>query len=266
MDECSLLRLVLVGWGAIGQRIADLLPTGVQLVAVGLRPGSTAALPAGVVRLNDPGDLTRDLAPDLVVEAAGRAAVLPWGQAALAAGADFAPASTSTLTDDAALAALVVAARAAGRQVLVAPGALGGIDALAAAARLPLAQVRHEIVKPPRAWVGTTAETRCDLHQLTAATTFWQGTAAAAASEFPQNANVAAITALAGIGMAQTEVALIADPAATRNIHRVTARGDFGQLQVMLENRPMASNPKTSELTALALLRLISNRVQPLVI
>jgi aspartate dehydrogenase len=164
------------------------------------------------------------------------------------------------------LAALVDAARGAGRQVLIPPGAIGGIDALAAAARLPLAQVRHEIVKPPAAWRGTEAEALCDLAGLAAPVTFWQGPAAEAATRFPQNANVAAITALAGLGMQATQVALVADPGALRNAHRVMATGDFGSLTVVLENRPMASNPKTSELTALSLLRLVANRINPLVI
>ena len=61
-------------------------------------------------------------------------------------------------------------------------------------------------------------------------------------------------------------VALVADPGAARNAHRVTASGDFGRMAIQLENRPMASNPKTSELTALSLVRLLANRVNPMVI
>jgi len=259
------LRLVLVGWGAIAQRVAGMLPDGVVLAGVGLRPGSAAVLPDGVARIDGPEGLAA-LAPGLVIEAAGRAAAGPWGLAALNCGADYAPVSTSALTDAALLAALVAAAQAAGRQVLIPPGALGGIDALAAAALLPLVQVRHEIVKPPAAWAGTEAEVLCDLAQLAGPVTFWQGPAAGAAARFPHNANVAAITALAGLGMAGTQVALVADPGAERNAHRVTASGDFGTLSVALENRPMATNPKTSELTALSLVRLIANRIGPLVI
>lgn len=259
------MRVVLVGWGSIAQRVAGLLPDGVVLAGVGLRPGSGAVLPDGVARIEGPEDLGA-VAPALVIEAAGRAAVGPWGMAALAAGADYAPVSTSALTDAGLLAGLTDAARAAGRQVLIPPGALGGIDALAAAARLPMASVRHEIVKPPGAWKGTEAESLCDLGALTGPVVFWQGPAAQAAARFPQNANVAAISALAGIGMERTEVALVADPGAARNAHRVTAEGDFGTMRISLENRPMATNPKTSELTALSLVRLIANRVNPLVI
>lgn len=259
------MRLILVGWGAIAQRIAQDLPQGVDLVAVGLRPQSLADLPPRVTRIDGPEALAA-LSPDLVIETAGRAAVAPWGLAALSAGADFVPISTSALVDGVLLGQLTDAARAAGRQVVIAPGALGGMDALSAAALLPLALVRHEIVKPPAAWRGTAAETLVDLDALAAPTTFWQGSASDAATRFPQNANVAAITALAGLGLQATQIALIADPTASRNAHRVHAEGDFGSLRIELSNRPMARNPKTSELTALSLLRLLRNRVNPLVI
>ncbi|MDR5653586.1 aspartate dehydrogenase [Ruixingdingia sedimenti] len=265
------LRVVLVGWGAIGQRVAALLaerrPPRVVLAGVAVRDAGVVrpGWPAGAARVAGPDGLAA-LAPGLVVECAGRAAVMDWGRAALAAGADFAPASTSAFTDGALLADLAARATAAGRQVLIAPGALGGIDALAAAARLGLAEVRHEIVKPPAAWAGTAAEKLCDLAALTAPLTFFDGTAAEAARDFPQNANVAMITALAGIGPARTRIALVADPGAAGNAHRLRATGDFGTMTIALENRPLATNPKSSELTALALVRLIENRAAAVVL
>ncbi|WP_103336258.1 aspartate dehydrogenase [Pseudotabrizicola formosa] len=257
------MRLVLIGWGAIGREVSRLLVArgaAVSLVALGLR--EARALPYPVI--TDPGALAAQ-APDLVVEVAGRAAVLPWGRAALMAGADFVPASTSAFAEAGVLEQLVDCARRAGRQVLIPPGALGGIDALSAAARMPLARVVHEVTKPPRAWTGTQAETLCALGSLTAPYCFFEGTAVEAAQHFPQNANVAMITALAGLGPA-TVLRMIADPAASTNRHRVVAEGDFGRMEVVLENAALAQNPKSSALTALSLVRLIENRVNPLVI
>lgn len=259
------MRLVLVGWGAIGAEVARLLAernAPVDLVAVGLRnPSRDLPCPA----MTTPAALA-DLHPDLVVEAAGRAAVLPWGQAALQAGADFAPASTSAFAEEGVLDQLLILARAQKRQVLIAPGALGGMDALSAAARLPLARVTHEITKPAQAWAGTEAETLCDLATLDAPYVFFEGPARAAARCFPQNANVALITAMAGLGPDATTLRLIADPAAIRNRHRVVAEGAFGRMEITLENAPLAHNPKSSALTALSLVRLIENRANPLVI
>ncbi|TXI00934.1 MAG: aspartate dehydrogenase [Pseudorhodobacter sp.] len=259
------MRLVLVGWGAIGAEVARLLAARhapIDLVGIGLR-NADRILPAPAI--TSPADLAA-LRPDLVVEAAGRAAVIPWGQAALQAGADFAPASTSAFAEDSALDQLLALARANRRQVLIPPGALGGMDALSAAARLPLAKVTHEVTKPALAWAGTEAETLCDLAALTAPHVFFEGPAREAARRFPQNANVALTTALAGMGPDATTLRLIADPGATANRHRVIATGDFGRMEITLDNAPLASNPKSSALTALSLVRLIENRANPLVI
>lgn len=259
------MRLVLIGWGAIGAEVARLLAqckSPVDLVAVGVRD-TARRLPCPLI--SDPAALAA-LRPDLVVEAAGRSAVLPWGLAALAAGADFAPASTSAFAEDGNLDQLLAAAHAAGKQVLIPPGALGGMDALSAAARLPLASVTHEVTKPALAWAGTAAESLCDLPGLTAPHCFFEGTARQAAQRFPQNANVALITALAGFGSDATTLRLIVDPSATANRHRVVALGDFGRMDITLDNAPLAHNPKSSALTALSLVRLIENRVNTLVI
>jgi aspartate dehydrogenase len=266
----SELRLVLVGWGAIAQSVARMLAARrtprVRLAGIGLRDAARASgLPADIAVIDDPAALA-GLSPRLVVEAAGRGAVLPWGRAALAAGADFAPVSTSAFADGAILADLAARAVAAGRQVLVPPGALGGIDALAAAARMGLDSVRHEIVKPPAAWAGTPAAAATDLAALSAPLVLAEGDAATIARDYPQNANVAMISALAGLGPGSTRVALVADPAATRNRHRVTATGAFGTMTVTLDNAPLPANPKTSALAALSLVRLIENRVAAVVL
>ena len=104
-----------------------------------------------------------------------------------------------------------------------------------------------------------------DLNGLTHATVFFSGTARDAASRFPQNANATAITALAGLGLDRTRVVLVADPAAKGNGHRLVARGDFGVLNIDIENRALADNPKSSELTALNIVRVIKDLTRSLV-
>lgn len=263
-------NICLVGWGAIGQRVAALLsargaPVRIAAIAVRDPDAPREGVPEGARLIKDPADLPQDAGITLVVEAAGRPAVGPWGRAALASGMDFAVSSTSGFVDQALLAELTGLARQAQRQILIPPGALGGIDALAAASRLPLGSVEHRIIKPAQAWKGTKAETLCDLDALTSAHAFFQGSAAQAADDFPQNANATIITSLAGVGMEKTRVTMIADPQARQNIHEIIASGDFGTLSLRLDNRPLASNPKSSEMTALNLVRLIENRVAPVV-
>lgn len=263
------LRIALIGWGAISRRVAELLSRAhhagdVAIVAVGVRSTARAHdIPAGAVLVTDPAQLA-GLDLDLVVEAAGREAVAAWGEAALRSAPAFAIASASALTDAALLDRLLMTAEACGSQLLLPPGALAGIDAIAAASVLPLDEVVHSIVKPPAAWRGTPAEEMIALDALTAPVTFFAGSAREAAIRFPQNANVAVISALAGIGLDRTRIELVADPGIATNCHRLSASGAFGRLNVVIENRPLAGNPKSSEMAALSLIRTITNRVGPL--
>ncbi len=263
------IRLALIGWGAINRRCARLLGEesgGAEIVAVGVREKTRYRpdLPAAAKIISDPDELTA-CEPEVVVEAAGRDAVEPWGRVALRHARSYVISSTSAFCDASVLEALRPIAEAHGSQILIPPGALGGIDALAAAARLSLDDVSHTIVKPPHGWRGTAAETAVDLDSLTRATVFFSGTALEAARRFPQNANAAAITALAGVGLDRTRVILVADPAAKGNGHRIVAHGDFGTLNIDLENRTLPDNPKSSELTALNIVRVINNLTRSVV-
>lgn len=262
--------ICLVGWGAIGQRVAALLKArgaSARIAGIAVRDPKEVegTMPDGAVHLASPEALAATGAT-LVVEAASRESVLPYARAALAAGMDFAVTSTSALVDVSVLDELVELARRNGRKLIVPPGALGGIDALSAASRLGLDSVEHVITKPASAWLGTQAEQLCRLTELQEAETFFEGTAAEAATAFPQNANVAATTSLAGIGMQRTRVRLVADPRAVENMHCIQARGPFGTFEIRLQNRPLATNPKSSEMTALNLVRLIENRSSALVV
>lgn len=257
--------IVLIGWGAIGKRVAALLaerksPVKIGAVAVRDRSVTRDGLPVSAILIEDPAELAATGAR-LVVEVAGRPSVLPWGEAALSAGMDFAVSSTSAFVDDAIFQRLKDIAAIRGAKLIIPPGALGGIDALSAANRLTIASVEHRIIKPAKAWAGTQAAQLIPLDEITEATTFFTDTARKAADAFPQNANVAVITSLAGIGLDRTRVSLIADPAARLNMHEIIAEGDFGRMHLRFENGPLATNPKSSEMTALNLVRLIENRV-----
>jgi len=262
------LRLCFVGWGAIATCVADLLAERgalVDVVAVAVRDAAKErpALPAGARLISLPEELA-GLRLDMVIEAAGRASVAVWAEAALRHAERFVVSSTSAFCDDALLARLVAVARETGSQIVVPPGALGGMDALTAASTLRMDEVVHSIVKPPVAWRGTKAEDLLDLGALDARTIFFSGTARETADAFPQNANVAVISALAGVGLDRTKVELVADPAVSRNCHRLSASGAFGRMEMLFENEPLKTNPKSSEMTALNLVRLVENRLAPL--
>jgi aspartate dehydrogenase len=175
-------------------------------------------------------------------------------------------ASTSAFCDEPLLARLVDVAGQHGSRIFIPSGAIGAVDALASAAVLGLDEVTHQIVKPPVAWRGTPAEKLLDLESLRERAVFFSGSAREAASHYPQNANATVVTALAGVGLDKTRIEMVADPAVRINGHRITARGAFGRLEILLENNPLATNPKSSELTALSLVRLIEHQTHAIVI
>lgn len=264
------LRIAFIGWGAINSRVGALLAqrrTPVDLVGIATVDTAEArsAIPSGIPFLRDPLQL-RELKPDLVVEAAGRAAIEQWAPEVLACGATLVIASTSALSDETLLLRLADIAEVSSGYVLVTPGAIGGIDALAAAATLDLEEVLHQIVKPPRAWQGTPAEEILVLETLRDRVVFFSGSARDAAKGYPQNANATVVTSLAGVGLDRTRVELIADPSINTNGHRIVATGSFGQMEISLRNNPLPTNPKSSELAALSLVRLIENRTKRVVI
>ncbi len=55
------------------------------------------------------------------------------------------------------------------------------------------------------------------------------------------------------------------DHTASGDRNELAARGAFGSLSFALENGPLAANPKSSETTAIGLVRLAENRIARLV-
>ena len=94
----------------------------------------------------------------------------------------------------------------------------------------------------------------------------YTGSAGEAALLYPQNANVAAAVALAGLGFEATQVELVADPGAAGNIHEIEAEGAAGRFAIALQGKPSRTNPKTSALAALSVARALLNEQARIVI
>lgn len=248
-------RIGIIGYGAIGRRVALLAVAGgrAEVAGVLLRPGSPARARAETdgVRIVESLDDLLATGPAVVAECAGQAALAEHGAGVLAEGADLVAASVGALADPACEQALRAAAAMPGAGTLRLPaGAIGGLDALAAMRLAGLGTLRYTGRKPREAWQGTRAEALVAAAAPGAALVVFEGNARAAARDFPQNANVAATLALGGAGFEATHVTLIADPNVSRNVHEIRAEGVTGSLVIRLEGLPDPENPRTSALTA----------------
>jgi aspartate dehydrogenase len=162
---------------------------------------------------------------------------------------------------------LVALAAAGGARIIVPSGALGGLDAVRAAAECGnVHSVTLATSKPPAGLAGAPYIVRnnINLDEIAEKTRLFRGSARQAATGFPANLNVAAALALAGIGPDLTEVEIWADPAATHNTHTVTLDSAAVKFTLTLEGLPAPGNPRTSQLTTLSVLATLRGLVSPL--
>lgn len=254
--------VTLVGFGAVGRAVFQRMQegTGPRITHVVVREDRVEATQASV---GTAAQVCHQVPQDarLLVECAGHGALAAHVLPALAAGIECAVVSSGALADSGLAARLADAALRGGTQLHLLAGAVGGLDAIAAARGAGLDKVLYTGRKPPAAWRGSHAEQLLDLGALRAATVFLDSTAREAARLYPKNANVAAIVALAGLGLDATRVRLVADPEAVDNTHEIEVSGAFGEMRIVVNGKPLADNPKTSALTVLSVVRFLQNRV-----
>jgi aspartate dehydrogenase len=152
------------------------------------------------------------------------------------------------------------AAAASPAQARVVSGAIGALDALAAAAIGGLASVTHTTRKPATTLLGA-----AEAATLDGSREIFRGPAREGALLFPESVNVAAAVSLAGIGLDRTVLCVLADPTIDRNRHEVVAEGEFGQLRFEIENIPSRDNARSARLVAMSIVRQLLNRTTPVV-
>lgn len=150
--------------------------------------------------------------------------------------------------------ALVERARRAGTRLIVPSGAVAGLDALRAASIGEVRAVRVRTSKPPAGLDGKSASERQQL---------FAGNALDACHAWPRNVNIAATLALAGLGGERTAVEIWSDPALARNVHEIEIDSDSTSIRMRIENRPSATNPRSSALTAHSVCAVLAGLVDP---
>ena len=255
-----MIRAALIGYGAIAKTVERALAphrTCIELVGVlasSDRKGNST--PGGHRYVADVEELLT-LDCDVAVECAGHDAVRAVGPRLLAAGIDFIVASVGALADSATERALRDAAQHGGGRLIIPSGAIAGLDGIAAARIAGITSVTYRAKKPAKAWLRTAAEAMIDLNAITRTAEFFNGTAREACVQFPQNANVTAAIALAGLGLDDTRVTLEADPHSTSNEHYIAVDGPFGSMNIVLCGNPLPDNPKSSMLAPYSLVSCV---------
>ena len=197
------LSVLFIGYGAISRyaivKLAEDDRIAVRWVVDLPGAADSAQIPGNPQVMHDTANL--DQRPDLAVEAAGHAALRAHAVPLLKRGVPLIAASVGALSDPALLSELEAAASLGKTRLELLPGAIGAVDALAAAREGGLTKVVYTGRKPPMAWTGTPAEAQFDLPGLKQATVIFEGSSRDAARLYPKNANVAATLALAGLGL-----------------------------------------------------------------
>jgi aspartate dehydrogenase len=254
------VKLGLIGYGAIGKHIEAAGLENIELVSVLVK------------RPRNEGRLTHDPERffahgfDAVVECAGHEAVRAHGERVLDRGADLLVTSVGAFTDDALFDRLLAAAKANGRRLILPSAGIGALDILSGAAVGGLDSVTVTVRKDPSAWKGTVAETLCDLDALTEPLVLFDGPVREGARLYPQNVNISAAAAIAGIGLDRTRVMIVADPTITTHIVELEARGAFGHFTFKEDVAVSEENRKTGKLVTMAMVKSVRQLASTLIV
>jgi aspartate dehydrogenase len=179
--------------------------------------------------------------PKVVVEAAGQQAVRDYYEKLVSSNAEVIVMSTGAL----------LSVNAESPNIHFPAGAIGGLDAIAAATNAGIDEITLTSRKNPKALNKTNTEE----------TVVYEGYAKEAARLFPREMNVAATLALT-VKPVQVKVKVVSDPKVTRNTHEISVRWHFGEMHLQFANDPHPGNPHTSALAAWSAIRLLQTLLE----
>ncbi len=261
------IKVAIAGLGAVGRvlarKLADGMP-GLELACVAARDRAKAEawLKAQGIRCPVVEIDALPLHADLAVECAPPEIIEQICRPMLMAGKKVMVLSAGALLPRP---ELIELAKANGGQIIVPTGALLALDAVTAAAEGSISSVRMVTRKPPKGLSGARylVANNIDVDGITEPKRVFAGTAREAAAGFPENVNVVAALALAGIGADRTMIEIWADPALSRNCHTIDVEADSARFSFSIENVP-SENPKTGKITALSVVAALRKMAAPI--
>jgi len=255
------VRIGLIGCGAIGSEIAKaidkgLIPNATLKAALDEDPKATKVLNTQLKKKFKAVKTINQLLKagvDLIVEAASQQAVKEYAEKILKSRKDLLVLSVGALLDNTLLQNLLKICQRYGNRIYVISGALGGIDAIKAASIIGFTDLILTTRKHPNALASSPffTERGLDPKNITQPTLLYEGSASEAVRLFPANINVAATLTLTATPK-EPLIRIIADPTLDVNVHELTARGEFGEITIVMKNKPSSTNPKTSYIAALS--------------
>ncbi|HZJ96474.1 MAG TPA: aspartate dehydrogenase [Oligella sp.] len=264
-------RLAIIGYGAIAKDVLIALSALLEKHAVevlivkrsALSEAEQSTLPPFVRVSQDPNQLW-EFKADLVIEAAGQTSVAQFVPACLSSGADVLITSIGALANSDLYSSLRRVAEQFNSRILLPAGAIAGLDYLQSIKDTEGVQVLYESHKPVSAWLPELKALGLNADSVKEPLLLFEGSAAEAATRYPQNLNVAATLAIAGIGMDKTRVRVLVNPSLSQNQHHILVTSPFGEMRLQLSNTPSPSNPKSSWVVAQSIAAVVKKEFSAL--
>ena len=258
------LKVGIAGLGAVGLNVARRLEEGIPglvLAAIAVRDRDKARHNLAGAGERIPIMAAEALAEncDIVIECLPPQLFRSVGLSVIDRGKIFMPLSVGQLLDNW---DLLERAKKTGARILAPTGALLGLDAVRAAAEGTIHSVTMVTRKPPNGLEGAPylVERGISLKGLKEPTKIFDGSAREGARGFPANVNVAAALSLAGIGPDKTRLEIWADPALSRNTHRIEVDADTARFSMAIEGIP-SENPRTGRIVPLSVIAALRGLV-----
>ena len=278
------IKVGLIGHGAIGSVVANAVmnsthgldKTRIKLIAILTKnPRSEETIVNfsnnNILLTTNPEDFF-STEFDVCVEAAGQPAVREHGEQCLLSGRNFLCTSIGALTNNTLLQKLTNAAINGNSQLQLASGAMPALDWMGASALESGSTVIATQTKPPESWKNArfkpnSTEQLEDVHDydsITKPEIVFDGPAREAASYYPKNSNILAMLALTTSGLDNTNVRMVADPIDKSMRQCIEYNGSAGKIKLNVWGKKSPTNPKTSQVVPLAVIKALKNMSSPI--